>query len=696
MKLAGARLAPEPRELRVQLLVSGDLDAMSPARRTALLEALAAILEIEFVDVKPTAVYQAELTGQPKPGRRGLLAWGIERLALRRGKIRPDPGSGVVFDLLLPSGAALRLRDLVKSNSPRLGLLRVKKVVVERTTGSLQEWQMEAGRFAFVPPSPAPPAPQPAIRVSLFRPVLVALMIGCLVWALVQFIKLVSPDWRGGYLVLVGLLAAVEAGYSFRLAQRRRRFSDEVLRFRLVELATLFILIKIGGFIGDSWRSVWSEIRIWPHAPLTIFDLETLVAFALALVAWVAATITAQDLNRLGEPPLRSRDYVPPLESLSQRFFWGGGILLLVSGIVMLGRTVTEVSSWALQVILRELPRFSSADLALGLLLYFLLGLVILGQIHYDLLNRRWQVQGIPVDPAIARRWARYSLAFLGLTALVALLLPTRFPGSLTLFRWIGIAFQWLSTVVFYVVGFFIFIITGILGFVLSFFIKESQGEVLPQPSPPVFDAPPAVVTAPGVTPDWVLLMRSLLFWALLLAGLWFVLRSYLRDHPELAEGIKGLKPVRALQKLWAAISAGLMGFLRRWKKTIQQHMARRDQEQPAERQVGQKHLPFFRLGRLSPRERVLYYYWSILQRAQGLGLARRPSQTPYEYDSALEPHLPEAEKELDRLTESFIEARYSQHPVEADQDRELRGNWQAVRAAMRGLARKGHSKMEQ
>jgi hypothetical protein len=97
----------------------------------------------------------------------------------------------------------------------------------------------------------------------------------------------------------------------------------------------------------------------------------------------------------------------------------------------------------------------------------------------------------------------------------------------------------------------------------------------------------------------------------------------------------------------------------------------------------------FFRLGALSPRERTLYYYLSILRRAGEQGFQRKDSQTPYEYDNALEPYLPQAQQEMGLLTDDFVEARYSPHPIDQKREEQSRSRWKEVRAAVRALKRK-------
>jgi hypothetical protein len=88
----------------------------------------------------------------------------------------------------------------------------------------------------------------------------------------------------------------------------------------------------------------------------------------------------------------------------------------------------------------------------------------------------------------------------------------------------------------------------------------------------------------------------------------------------------------------------------------------------------------------LSPRERVLYYYLSILRRAGQQGFPRRRDQTPYEYDATLGANLPEAQQEMALLTQAFVEARYGRQAIEPDHARRARTAWQWVKAALHAL----------
>jgi hypothetical protein len=127
--------------------------------------------------------------------------------------------------------------------------------------------------------------------------------------------------------------------------------------------------------------------------------------------------------------------------------------------------------------------------------------------------------------------------------------------------------------------------------------------------------------------------------------------------------------------------------------ETIREHMPRRLQLEHQPSETFQKSLlRLFRLNTLSPRERTLYYYLSILRRAGKRGFRRRESQTPNEYNTIMAPHLPTAQPEMGMLTDDFVEARYSTHPIDSKRERKVRTRWKKVRAAIQTLKQKKHA----
>jgi len=502
---------------------------------------------------------------------------------------------------------------------------------------------------------------------TLFRPLIIGVMFGCIALSLVELVRLIFPAWNGTYLIVGCVLAAVEANYSYRLIRRRELRGTDRLRFRAVELGLFFLLLRVGRYVGKPWPEVLADLQTWPHDVSNVMDMETTAAFVLALLSWHVATQTLYDLDRLDEPPERHRYYVPPMQSLTHRFFWGGVALLIAAGLTRIG--IAQ---------LLNLRHPSVPGLVLNVLLYFLLGLVMLGQVRLATLLKRWQAQGINVADNLPGRWVRYSLAFIGLAAFIAFLLPTGY--TMGLLEVVGFLLNGLVVLFSLITGLLFLLVL----FPLAWLMSKLFGNPIPSP-PGRLSARPILSQSPGGAPvNWFEVLRSLFFWVVAVGIAFYVVRSYLRDHPELIEALTALRPVQMLRRLWMAF----WGWLRGWAQAAGERLPSGWLLSRGRRGPTIEPFRFFRLGALSARERVLYYYLSILRRADRRGFPRRPAQTPYEYQISLDPHLPQAHREMESLTQAFVEARYSRHAVESEQARRVRTYWQRVKAALRTMAR--------
>jgi len=507
-------------------------------------------------------------------------------------------------------------------------------------------------------------------------------MVGCVAWALAQLAITIAPGLNPILLVAGCVLAAWEAYYSYRLLQTSRMLGASVFRFRAVELLFIFVLLKVSHYISHGLAKLLSDIRAWPRDPALVFDIETLSAFALALLCWSAATQTANDLRNIDIPPKRRGNYVSPVERLTNRFFVGGAVMLIASGLVRLGDPAELLNT----------SRPAVRGLVLNVLIYFMLGMVMLGQARLAELRRRWEGQDVRVAEELPGRWVRYSLSFTGLAAFLAFLLPTAFAtGPLAL---AGVALGVIGAVITYlallVFGLFL------LPFVWLFWLLArllSIGEPKPAPRPqlPVFE-PPQAATGEG-TLNWLEISIALIFWAVVLVGIFYVIHSYLRDHPELRATLATFKPLQLWRRGWAALWRWLRSWAARLGRSVRERLPHGlSGTLPRDSSALTRPFRFFRLGGLAPRERVLYYYLSIVQRASQQGYPRQHHQTPREYQATLEPKLSEVHEEMSTLTQAFLEARYSKREIVLEQERAVRAQWERVKAAVRALKRQRDS----
>lgn len=517
----------------------------------------------------------------------------------------------------------------------------------------------------------------------LFRPLVIGVMVGCVAWSLAQLVLTIVPAWNPTFLVAGCMLAAWEAYYSYRLLRTSRMLGASEFRFRAIELLFIFILFKLSYYIHHGLARLMNDIRAWPGDVSLVFDLETFLAFVLALFCWGAATQTTKDLQYIDIPPKRRGDYVSPVERLTNRFFAGGVVMLVASGLVRMG----EASE------LLNLRRPAVRGLLVNVLIYFMLGMVMLGQARFAELRRRWHGQDAHITEELAGRWVRYSLAFIGVAALLAFLLPTAFAtGLLTLGgAALGVIGAVFSYVALSVLGLFLLLVAWLF-WVLARLLGIGEPQPIPRPQLPTFEPPQA--PGGGEALGWLEISITLIFWAVVLVGVFYVIRGYLRDRPELRRALATFKPLQALRRGWSALWRWLRSWVARLGRTLRGRLPRGlFQGSPRNGTSLTRRWRFFRLGRLSPRERVLYYYLSIVRRAGQQGYPRQQHQTPREYQETLEPKLVQAHEELSALTQAFVEARYSKREVVPDQERTVRTHWEQVKAALRMLKRQRNTK---
>jgi hypothetical protein len=492
-------------------------------------------------------------------------------------------------------------------------------------------------------------------------------MAACLALAVVDFIRSLAPDWNGAYIAFFCGLAAWEAGYSHRLLNRGHRFLSDRVRFRAIELALFFITLRVAGWLNQP--DPMEAIRPWLANPLAVLDLEIMLAFGLVLTTWYAATDTLSDLEQIEDPTGIPAQDAPIPNNLTTRFFIGGIAALIFSGLARVGRAA--LLSFEFSV---------TYGVVLNVLVYFAVGLILIGQMQLARLQTLWRMQGIPVAAELPARWARYTLTFLALAGVLAFILPTRYTAGLlgllgdALFVAFTLLFM-LSYLILLPVALLINFLMSLLGLAPSRALPATPRPLLPPPSQQSF--------ADALAP-WLDYLRSIVVWVIVVGMMAYVLINYFRERPELLRALAALRPVRALRRWWAALRGRVGGWMAevnaRLPRDLLQRLLRRAPATP---------FNFFRLGAASPREQITYYYLSLLRRAREQGFARRPSQTPGEFQPRLNAELPEAQPDTEHMTREFIEARYSPHPLDSEHARRVRAAWERVRAALRERQRR-------
>jgi hypothetical protein len=145
-----------------------------------------------------------------------------------------------------------------------------------------------------------------------------------------------------------------------------------------------------------------------------------------------------------------------------------------------------------------------------------------------------------------------------------------------------------------------------------------------------------------------------------------------------------GLLQSVKLRRIWEWLTRFWSG-MRRATRRAADDLRRRLAERLASRrmQVARARWRYLSLRKLSPRDRIRYFYLSVLYRSAQQGLGRSPAATPLEYENVLADELSDVADQVEDLTEAFIEARYSAHDLDSQDSSRVQQVWRQVRRAL-------------
>ncbi len=498
-----------------------------------------------------------------------------------------------------------------------------------------------------------------------------------------QFAARLWPAWEGGALPALTALTALEAqfAWNFLRGERLDWFDPDGLRYILAEWGALALLYKAAAYFSAGLPALRADALRWQAHFGAFFTPAYLGTLAFGLFIWALARQFAADLERLRiRDSDRRWEQLAKLEEdrhtarrrLGARLFGLGALLVLLVALTRL-----DASQFY-----GETPA-SRAPLA-ALVTYFALGLLLLGQTWMALLRGRWWWQSIPVQAGLTRRWTISALMLLGAAGALALLLPARY--TLGLLEALALLLQWGMTLGGYLF-FALMLLVSLLMLPLSWVMRLLTGAPVQGEHSPLRFTPPPPPAAPQPLPagarlPWGEALRGVLFWALFLGALLWIVTQYLRQNRALWEQVRRWPLAQALRGL----GAWLRAFLRGAREQAQAAAAAgrsRLMRLAARGRPSEGGLPR-RRGR-SARRRIFFYYRAMLRRTAQAGLRRAPAETPRQFARRLGRALPESQDDLHALTEAFIAARYAPAPADESLLRQARAAWKRLRPRLRG-----------
>ena len=509
-----------------------------------------------------------------------------------------------------------------------------------------------------------------------FNYLIVSIMLASFASALVGFIQVLSPGWNGAYIVIVSFLVALETLYNARISRRLSFPSRAWLGNHGTELVGMLILLKLLLYAMRGFDQLFVDVPLWQKDFLVnFFTGEYLAACVIVLLIWLCSYQFNSDLIELEaddealERELRNEfrnDRAAVRSRLIRKTVFLAAVLILLT------------------VVARAFLRWTrggDAEAQIGIynvLLYVVMGFLLLSITRYTALRASWYRERAQRSRELPLRWIAYSVTFLAVMTLIVILLPTRYTvGLLDMLKYgLGLLITILQLLIYVI----LFLVTLPLSLLMSLLGKGPMSPEQPAPPPKL---PPVTPSEKPVADPLLEMIQSALFWVIFIIVVLYSLRQYLGRNRALVEALRNNPFLSWLAKGWNWLLTAL-GQLRVGIAGAVDAGLRRLRAQATVGDVMTERTGLRNLRRLSPRERVQFFYLAMVKRGNQHGVPRKPSQTPLEYSSALESAVPEINADIEKLTDSFIEARYSRHDITPARARNVQTTWNRVKAALR------------
>jgi hypothetical protein len=514
---------------------------------------------------------------------------------------------------------------------------------------------------------------------SIASHLLIALMMVCFAVSIQHLAERVVPGWHAGYVPWLAFLVAIEAMHSRREVRREADLITSRFIYRLIEWVVIALVVKLILVFNRGVDHLWAELSLWQDDFLIyFFDGEYIFVLLLTFIIWTISGGFSGHLMKLeGDKFLLEMDIEVGIFSdrTAVRRLLAGRIF----SIGMLMVSFTALVRWDYQTLWgdRPVPTYN----LWYVMLYFLFGYALITLTHFAARRAVWAMEQIPLSNTLSRQWLIYSILFLLGVTLLAFILPTGYSMGLLA------TLAYVLNFIFAAVAFLFYLLSLPIIFLLNLFFKLTDfGEPLDRLSPSEYT--PLLPPQGGISPiPWWEVLRTILFWGLFLAITCYAFVIFLRQNQYLLGYFRKIPGWRYLVVFWQWLSSGFLRANQQTRSALRGILNKL--RIPRVLATSLRTGGFVNPRRLSPRQQVLFLYLMMLRRGQESGMPRKPSQTPFEYEERLESDLPDVDVDLKSMTEAFVEARYSRHPITPDRARHVYSYWERIKRALR-LHKKG------
>jgi hypothetical protein len=515
---------------------------------------------------------------------------------------------------------------------------------------------------------------------------LVAAMIACAAMTMGILINRLVPDWNPWVMTVLSFFIALDSHYTHHRMKNRPLLGSGWLAVAGTQIVMIFLVVKLAMSLSRGVHYLLAEIPLWSQDFIQSFiTFELLAGLVMAVIAWFVGSYFGELLDDMGMEQALIDQSIEVPDNRSQPLAHDRLISLIFSILIILVMCTALV-----RVDLREIQDFGEGIKFIRMpplsgggsstLAYFMLGLALLSQTQFISLYTRWGLARTPISGNLAGRWALYSILLLIILAIIVSLLPTYY--SLGFISTLGYWLDYLLSILFFIVQSIFALFVLLINFM---FLLLGEDAPLAQnaSASPGLPTPPEPEAAVPTSVPWLGMVRTIFFWVLFLGVAIFALSQYLRQHEEVIASLRRIPGWKYLARFRSWLQSLFAGMEREISRIMQNGRERIGALSASRRFIAQG--GYINPKRLTPRQKVYFYYLALIRRGSEQGIPRQPAQTPSEYARTLDQVLPTAEDDIDQLTDAFVEARYSRHSVGNEDANRVKKTWDKIRRALQG-----------
>jgi hypothetical protein len=520
---------------------------------------------------------------------------------------------------------------------------------------------------------------------TVAQPLLITIMFTAFIVGPLTVLQLIVPalPWRAFNYVF--FLLILEIVYTTLWLQQPRQRGLNRLAYRAAELLVFIVLMRL---LAWAFTGSWPDLETWKtflFEPLMIFVDGLFLGTTIALiVVWQMVIQTTRLFGELALDRAEAAYYARTFDGhgletrptitdrgklialFLQQWLFGGLILVVCAALSTFDLQDSAAIRSFFGIGRLPLPQ----QMLLSLISYFLTGFLLLSQGRLALLNARWLINGVQKNEQLERSWYRFSLWLLVVVAFVAAFLPLG--STIALGRIVAAIIQGVTAVITFIIA----LLIGLLS--LLFTASNESANFYPAPTAePLFLPTPS---SPAETSETIKMVTSSAFWAVAIVLTVLAFMFFLRERGMAINKNTWRQWWTAVTLWWQSLWQSVSHKVTTTRQAIQSRRQR-----PAKKRLNLPEMRrFIRLSALSPRDQLRYFYLSTVERAGQRGVNRQQSETPLEFARDLKENWPDAEADVEKLTDAFLQAQYSPQPIEAKQVNPIKVHWKRLRARLR------------